>query len=226
MKNGTLYARKLKKTYVKLRQNAPRPMIPASDDPLRRLAVAILGVGCTDHKAQRALDRALTVMVDWNDMRVSSAFELNKATGNTIPLGMQRCRLLIDALQAVFDRENRLSLDRLRNLGRREARQYLEALDGVDEYAVASIVLWGLGGHAIPVNDKLLAALRQADLVNPSADRGEVQAFLERHVGAADAKEFCTVMQWFAETKPSVSKRARTASAAGKKAARSASRSK
>ena len=206
MRNGTLYAARLRRAYARVRHSVPRPEIPELDDPLRRLSVAILSVGCSDEEAERAIDRALTVMADWNEMRVSSAFELNRATGNTIPQGVQRCQQLIDALQSIFDHENRLSLDRLKGMGRREARQYLEQLDGVDEHAAASVLLWSLGGCAIPVNNRLLAALREADLVNPSAHRAEVQAFLERHVGAADAKEFCMIMSSLGSAKRLVSK--------------------
>ncbi len=203
MKNGTLYGAKIKKVFAKLRQTLPQsetPQLQSSerDEPLRRLAIAILGVGCSDDEASEAIDRAFTTMVDWNEMRVSSAFELNKATGNTIPQGTQRCQHLIDALQHVFDRENRLSLDQLNSMGRRDARRYLELIAGGSEYSTASVILWSLGGHAIPVNDRLFEALREEELVNPSADRAEVQAFLERHVAASDAQDFCGVMQAFA----------------------------
>jgi endonuclease III len=217
MKNGTIFAARVSKAYAKLRHSVSRPEIPAPDDPLRRLGIAILGVESSDEDAERAIDRAFTTMVDWNEMRVSNAHELNEATGNAIPHGVERCQQLIDALQAIYDRENLLSLDRLKTMGRREARHYLEQLNGLDEYGVASVVLWSLGGHAIPVNDRLLQVLREADLVNASADRAEVQAFLERHVGAADAKEFCLVMRSFTVAKPSASKRAKAKSTARKK---------
>lgn len=210
MKNGTLYAAKLKKMYPKLRSAAGDLCAPNLDDPIRCLAVATLGVGCSDQDAERGIDRALVSMVDWNEMRVSSAFELNKAIGNAIPRGTERCHHLIRVFQAIFDRENKLSLDRLKNMGRREARHYLESLDGIDSYAVASVILWSLGGHSIPVNDRLLSALRDADLVNPSAEREEVQSFLERHVSAADAKTFCMIMQDFASTQRGSSHRSST----------------
>lgn len=211
MKNGTLYAGRLKKAFAKLRLVEQEPEIPEPDEPLRRLAIAIIGEGSTDLQAQRCIDRALTVMVDWNEMRVSDGSELNKAAGNMIPHGKRRCEQLISALQAIYYRENRLSLDRLLNMGRREARHYLEELDGVGDYAVASVLLWSLAGHAIPVNDRLLAALRDANLVNSSASRAEVQAFLERHISATDAKKFCIIMRSFsakprAGTKPKKAK--------------------
>ncbi|MGD2109705.1 MAG: hypothetical protein PVI86_09965 [Phycisphaerae bacterium] len=216
MKNGTMYAARLKKAYAKIRQAASQPDIPELDEPLRRLAVAILGVQTSEEEASRALDRAFDHVVDWNELRVSSAKELNKATGNVIPHGVERCQKLIGALQAIYDNENRLSLDHLRNLGRRDARHYLERLDGVDAYAVASVVLWSLGGHAIPVDDRLLEALRRADLVNPNADRSEVQAFLERHISATDAKAFCLIMRGYAPKKASAKSAPKT-KAAGKK---------
>jgi len=197
MKNGTLYGSRLKKAYAQLRAAGGKTEVPELDDPMRRLAIGILGVGWTERETQHAFDRAYNSMVDWNEMRVSSAAELNLATGNVIPNGLRRCRELLDALQAIYDRENRLSLDRLRSLGRREARQYLEQLEGVNEFAAASALLWGLGGHAVPVSDLLLAELRKAELVHPTATRAEVQAFLERHVSATDAREFCIVMRGF-----------------------------
>ncbi len=214
MKNGTVYAARLKRAYAKLRQSTPKPQVPDPTEPLRQLGVAVLAVGCTDAEGERAIDRALNTMVDWNEMRVSSAIELNKATGNAVPQGVQRCQALIDALQSVYDRENRLSLDRLKSLGRREARPYLEQLAGTDEYAVASVLLWSLGGHAIPVNNRLLQSLRDADLVNPSADRAEVQAFLERNISAADAREFCLIMRCFGDgNRRRVGRRSKTVSA-------------
>ena len=193
MKDGTRYASTFKRAYAKLRQSAATPAIPEPDDPVRRLAIAILGVECGDAAAAKGLERAFTVVLDWNELRVSNPDEVHRALGGSIP--REHCERLLRALRAISARENKIGLDRLKTLGRREARQYLETLDGVDEYATASVVLWSLGGHAIPVNDRMLAALRRSDLVHPSADRGEVQAFLERHVGAADAKETCLILQ-------------------------------
>lgn len=215
MKNGTLYAGRLKKVLPKVRREAGAQEVPAAVDAMHSLGVAVLGRECGDAAAERAMKRALSTMVDWNEIRVSSASELNKAIGNSIPHGLQRCQDLITALQCVFDRENCLSLERLAGLGRREARQFLEQLDGVDEYAAAYVFLWSLGGHAIPVNDILLAELRDADLVNPSASRDEVQAFLERHVSAAEGKEFCLLMRSFRAPKRAAA--SKTAKAAAKK---------
>lgn len=193
MKEGTRYAAVFKKAYTKLKQCAEVLPVPEPDEPIRRLALAILGVSAGETAARKALDRAFSIVLDWNELRVSNPDEVCRAVGDGIDRA--HCERLIRALRSIYMRENRVSLDRLRNLGRREARQYLETLDGVDEYAAASVVLWSLGGHAIPVDDKLLAALRSGDLVHPEATRAEVQAFLERHISANDAKQTCLILQ-------------------------------
>lgn len=228
MKNGTAYAAKLRRAYAKLRPaERASEETPELDDPLRRMAIAILSVGCHEEDGKRALDRALTTMVDWNDIRVSSARELSKAIGNSIPDGITRCQSLIDALRSIYDNENDISLERLKSLGRREAKQYLENLDGVDEYATASVLLWSLGGHAVPVNDSLFAELREAGLVHPEATRAEVQAFLERHVAASEARQFCALIKTLPRANPrasrqtTVNKTARKTTLKTKRAAKS-----
>ena len=129
MKQGTMYAARLKKAYAKIRQAAPAPTIPEPDDPLRRLSIAIFGVKYGELEAQQAIDRLLTTMTDWNEVRVSRPSEINTALGDADAERLEYCQRLIDVLQSVYDRENRLSLGRLKQLGRREARRYLEALE-------------------------------------------------------------------------------------------------
>lgn len=209
MKNGTAYAAKLTKAYAKHKASSAKARVEGPIDPLHCLALGVLGVHTNESLTERALTKLCTDMAGWNEIRVSSPHEVRTALGGTFPSAMERAQLLVRALQSVFDREHRMSLDRLRNVGRREARQYLENLSGVDAYAVAYVILQGLGGHAIPVNDRLLKALTAEKLVHPDADRSEVQAFLERNVSAADAKEFSLLMRSFPMTKSKPAQRAK-----------------
>jgi len=207
MKEGTRYAERLRKVYAKLQKSPPDLNVVELRDPVRCLAVGILGTDFGEELGERQLNRAFSTMVDWNELRVSNASELSEAVGDVSPESMRRCRNLIDAIQAIYDRENKVSLERLKTIGRREARTYLETLKGVDEFAVAVVVLWSLGGHAIPVSQQLLEELRDANLVNPTATREEVQAFMERNVAASEAMEFCVVMRSFAAAKRSSNRR-------------------
>ncbi len=197
MKQGTLYAGRVKKAYAKISQQMPIPETPEPTDPLHQLAVATFAVASGEKQAAKAVDALLAIMAGWNEVRVSRPSEISKAIGNTIPDRIESCQRLMGMLESVYERENELSLKRLKQLGRREARQYLDSLEGVDEYGVASVALWSLGGHGIPIDDSLLKELKSAALVHPDATRGEVQAFLERHVSAADAKAFTIMMREF-----------------------------
>jgi hypothetical protein len=225
MKDGSKYAPRVKKTFSKLRRSMA-PVLPTEPDcPLRRLGIAILGVGSSDEQAEKAVEKCFETMVDWNEVRVSTPREVQKATGLMNENGLACCRRLVRALEAIYRRENALCLDQLRTQPRREARQYLESLDGVDAYAAASVMLWSLGGHAIPANDRLLAALREADMIHPDAERHEVQAFLERNISAADAKLFSLVMRALPSKRKRASTTTRAAKSSAKKAGKTARRS-
>ena len=201
MKNGTAYAAKLKKVYAKQKQLVGPVEVPESGDAMVQLAEGILGIANGVDFAHRLVSRMLTNVVGWNEARVSNVFELQRAAGDSVESHKPYYERLLRALQSVYDHENKMSLDRLRSIGRREGRSLLESLDGVDEYAVASVILWSLGGHAIPVCDRLLETLKTADVVHPDASRAEVQAFLERHIPAAEAKTFCLTMRSFTAPK-------------------------
>jgi hypothetical protein len=157
-------------------------------------------------------------MAGWIEVRVSRPEEISRAMGPAGPDQPNYCQKLVNVLEGVYERENTLSLNRLNHLGRREARQYLDELPCVDEYGVASVTLWSLNGHGIPVDDALLRELRQADLVHPEASRGEVQAFLERHISAADAKAFCLIMRAFKAPAAAKAKTAKKTATKKKKA--------
>jgi hypothetical protein len=160
--------------------------------------VAILGVSLGDREGEKAVERIVESMVGWNEVRVSRPFELTRALNDQSAGALLRCQNLITALNAVYHLEHSPSLDRLKSMGRRDAKQYLDKLAGVDGYASASVNLWSLGGHSIPVSDVLLETLRANDWVDPTAGRAEVQAFLERNIPASEAKEFCVIMNRYA----------------------------
>ena len=220
MKDGTHYADRLKKAYAKIKHSISEADIPEPRDAIRCLALGILGSDNGPDRAERQLNKALGLVVDWNEIRVSNVNEVAALLGDASADSLRRCQNLLDALHAIYGRENKVSLDRLKSMGRREARQYLETLKGVDEYAVAYVVLWSFGGHAIPVWNHVMGTLRDADLVHPAATRAEIQAFLERNVSAADAKAFSLSIGSLGSAKGSGSAKTRT----GKKASPTKSR--
>jgi endonuclease III len=190
MKKGTLYARKLKKAYASFRGAADGTVLE-STDPIEQLILAVLSQQASRLRAQRAFKQLQNDMVDYNELRVSSPAEVSESISRNIPRSVQCAKALLRLLNNIYQREFAVSLESLRGRGIREIKQYLDSLDGISPYVSASVILWSLGGHAIPINDVVHAWLVQQDLVHPEAAPVEVQSFLERHVSAADARGFC-----------------------------------
>lgn len=219
MKNGTLYAKRVKRLFAKLKNEHGIPETPEPSDPVDQLIIGLLSVDTAGSRALRAAAALKDAMVDVNEVRVSTSAEISAAIGSTVPNSMVRADAVRRALGAVYRKEHAITLDHLHKAGRRDAKHYLESLDGMDACAAASVLLWSLGGHAIPVDRRMYEALRKDDLVEPSATISEVQAFLERNIGASDAKTFCLLMQKFTPAKKSAASRTPKGKTAGRTSA-------
>lgn len=194
MKNGTVYAKRVKRLFNQLKKSFDVPEMPEPTDPVEQIVLARLIAAAGETRAKRAFHQLVDVMVDINEIRVSTSMELSAILRPYVPDSLECAVSIRRALNDVFRREHAVRLDVLKTLGRREARHYLESLDGVDHYVAASVMLWSLGGHAIPVDSRLFELMGKENLIDPSAKVADVQAFLERNIGADDAKAFCLLM--------------------------------
>jgi len=197
MKHGTDYARHIKRLYHSLVNKYGKPPAAGPTDPLQQLVIGILAVDASEAKAQAVFGKLSEQMVDLNEMRVTPAIELAAMIGNAVPHAADKAKRIVDVLNAIRRRQDALDLSFLKQRARREAREYLESLEGVPPSAAASVVLFSLGGHAIPVDYLTLHVLRKEGMVEPTATREEVQAFLERNVPAADALAFVHLLGKF-----------------------------
>ncbi len=217
MKNGTLYAKKIKQAYNKFRgtrTSEPPEMRP----PVEQLILAVLSQEASLDRAEKAFSQILDDMVDYNELRVSTPAEVSSSIGKFIPKSVQRAKTLLTVLNAVYQLEYTITLDHLASKGVREVKSYLSELDGITPYSMASVMLWSLGGHAIPVNDVALEFLKENDLVDANATSAEVQSFLERHVSSTDAKDFCMDLDAVIGSKSfAMNGKAKSAKAADKK---------
>ena len=220
MRKGTEYARRLKKAYPKFRRSeAPSPPSEPTD-PTEQLIISVLAQDSTVGRARKALKQIHEDLTDLNELRVSTPAEVTESIGRHISRSVERSKVLLLLLNEVYRCEYVVNLDSLKSKGIREVKQYLDSLQGSTPYVVASIILWSLGGHALPVNDPTLAWLVKNELVDARASALEVQAFLERHVSAADAKSFCLDLEAAATSRIAVVAGARKASNSSPKASK------
>ena len=194
MKHGSEYAKRIKRLFHQLARKFGKPAATEPPDPTEQLIVGILSACTSSTKAHAIFRKLRQEMVDLNELRVTPPTELATLIGDGLPLALNKARRVVDALNDIRRRQDTLDLGFLKQRGRREAREYLESLEGVDRSAAASVVLYSLGGHAIPVDELTLYVLRKEELVDPSADAAEVQGFLERHISASDARVFAILL--------------------------------
>jgi endonuclease III len=201
MKHGSEYAKRVKRLYNQMLRKLGKPAEPELVDPIEQLIVGILSSCASHSKALSVFRRLQQQMVDLNELRVTPPSELAEAIGDSLPLAKQKAHRIVDALNAIRKRQDSLDLSFLKHRGRREAREYLESLEGVDSATAASVLLYSLGGHAIPIDDLTLYVLQKEEIVESSASTAEVQTFLERHVPANQAKVFSELLSRYVTTK-------------------------
>jgi endonuclease III len=194
MKRGSEYAKRVKQLYQQMNRKLGKPELPEFTDPLHQLIVGILSENTAESKATSLYKRICEQMVDLNELRVTPPMELADTIGTTVPLAREKAERIIRVLNEIRARQDSLDLSFLKLRGRREAREFLESLEGVGLYAAASVVVHSLGGHAIPVDYLTIYVLRKENIVDESAGPSDVQGFLERNVSAADGRAFSILL--------------------------------
>jgi endonuclease III len=182
--------RSLKSRYL---PDAPPPERTA----LEELVYAYLLWEAPTQKADAAYKRLMHHVVDVNELRVCRPAEIAAVVGKTYPLAEERSMRLKASLHELYLREFAVSLDKCASLSKRDARKYLDTLDGMPPFVSARVMLLRLGGHAIPVDDKLLGRLVARGVVEPDYDCARAEGVLERHVKAEDAvRVHLTLQNW------------------------------
>lgn len=195
MKNSSEYSKKLRRLYNSLKRKYPKIQPVTHDDLVEALIYSIVSENLTARAAQTAMKRLAENFVDFNDLRVSRSEEIIETLGEDTPETKQIASSLTRALAAVFNRYNTLSLEALKNIGKRPAKQALGQMDGTSRFVVNYCVLTALHGHAIPLTGRMLEYLRDNELVHPDADEQEIEGFLTRQIPARNGYEFYRLLR-------------------------------
>jgi hypothetical protein len=155
---------------------------------LWQLVFSILAWECSPTRAANPTGKLHTAVVDYNEMRVCLPDELASMIGDRYPRARERAVRLRSVLNDIFRREHSVTLDHLVAMNKRDARAYLDGLEGCPPYAAARVALLELDGHAMPVDDRLLAVLRDEDAVPENSTPQTAAAWLERQLRAGEAR--------------------------------------
>jgi endonuclease III len=188
MKNTGKHADSLRSLLKRLTKDGPAPP-RQPQDPLHALVRAAMSYDVPNARAEEAMRAIDGEFVDLNELRVATELEVQELLGSKYPAIEQRVTMITQALNNIFEREHTLSLERLRTVSKRDARQFLRELPGVNPFVEAYVMLMSLDGHAVPVDEWMRNYLSPA-IVEASASIDEIQRFLEHHLKAEECYDF------------------------------------
>jgi endonuclease III len=181
MKNATKYAETLKSFCRKLTRDREAPP-KESQDALQVLVRAAMSYDVSDHKADEAMKAIEREFVDLNEFRVATELEVQELLGQRYPKIEERVTMITKALNNIFEREHTLSLNRLKEISRRDARQFLRELPDIHPFVEAYVMMYGFDGHTFPIDDAMLDMLREEEIVEEDTSLLDAQKFVEHHL--------------------------------------------
>ena len=194
MKNATKHADELKSlTKRLLKEHKPEPRQP--QEPLKALVRAAMSFDMPDAKADEAMRLIDREFVDLNELRVATDLEIQELLGTRYPAIERRVAMITQSLNDIFEREHTLSLDRLKTVSKRDARQFLRELPDIHPFVEAYVMLFAFDGHAFPIDEETLDYLREQGIVEDGATLDEAQRFVEHQLKAEECHDLFAALR-------------------------------
>lgn len=152
--------------------------------------------------AAGALSRLYAEIIDPNELRVALPEEICAWCGSTDGRARERAARMRACLNDIYRREHGVTLARLGALSKREAREYLDSLEGIPSFVAARVSLLGFGSHAAPLDDRLWRMLESQGAIDGAADLLEAERWLERHVRASESERVALLLEGWREHEP------------------------
>jgi hypothetical protein len=193
--------KRLRSTYGEAVSDPWMEGCPEGADPLLwHLIFCFLAWESTTSRAVAANKRLHTSVVDYNELRVCLPDELVAMIGDRYPRARERVTRLRSALNDLYRREHAVSLAKLVDMPKRDARQVLDSLEGTPAFVSARMMLLSLGGHSFPMDERIHQALVAEDAA--PADIEEAAGWLERQFRVGEAAPAYTLIEAWLNDRP------------------------
>ncbi|HYO08078.1 MAG TPA: hypothetical protein VER17_03835 [Tepidisphaeraceae bacterium] len=195
MKNATKHAEELKSLFKKLaREHKPAADKPTIE-PLWALVRGAMSYEVLDARADEAIKVIEREFVDLNELRVATELEVQDLLGFRYPRIEERVKVITAALNAIFEKEHTLSLDRLKTVSRRDARAFLRELAEMHPFVEGYVMLFSFDAHAFPIDEQMLEHLKAEEVVEEQTTLDEAQKFVEHHLKAEEMYPFYVALR-------------------------------
>jgi len=194
LKNATKHADDLRTLCKRLLKQYPaEPKQP--HDALKALVRGAMSFDVSDAKAEEAMRMIDKEFVDLNELRVATDLEIQELLGTRYPAIEKRVAMITQSLNRIFEKEHTLSLDRLKTISRRDARQFLRELPEIHPFVEAYVMLFSFDGHAIPMDEAMVAYLKEREILEDSATIDDAQKFIEHQLKAEECYDLYAALR-------------------------------
>ncbi len=148
--------------------------------------------------------------VDLNELRVATELEVQELLGQRYPKIEERVTMITLALNNIFEREHTLSLNRLKDISRRDARNFLRELPEIHPFVEAYVMMFAFEGHSFPIDETILDLLVDEEIVEEGTSLVDAQKFVEHHLKDDECYAFYHALRQVAfEERKSTKKKAK-----------------
>jgi len=200
MRNSKEYSRKIQNLYHTLNHKYAKVQKVSHEEIVDAIVHGIVSAYVTEKEAEAALGKFAEFFVDLNDLRVSRTEEITEALGGDTPATRTIASTLTKVLAGIFNDYHRLTLEPLKKMGKRPARQALEKIEGLNRFVVDYCVLTSLKGHAIPLTEAMMDYLKSNEMADPDANQEQIEGFLAKQIPAKNGYEFYHMLRRESET--------------------------
>lgn len=230
MKNSKEYAGKIQQLYRTLTRKYPKVLPVSHEDVVDAVVYGMICAELPEPSADAAMKRFREYFVDWNELRVSRTEEVIEVLGKDTPASRNIASTIMKVLGSIFNEYHKVSLEGLKKIGKRPAKQALDKIDGISRFVVDYCMLTSLQGHAVPLTDKMVEYLKNSDLADHEATEQEIGGFLAKQISAKKGYEFYALLRHESEsigsTKTKKVKAAAPATATAKKKTKTTTKTK
>jgi hypothetical protein len=149
----------------------------------------------SDAKADEAMRLIDREFVDLNELRVATELEVHELLGTRYPDIERRVTMITQALNQIFEKEHTLSLERMSQISKRDVRHFLRDLPDLHPFVEAYVMLYGFETPAVPLDQSMLAVLRDQGVVDEQTALDEAQRFVEHHLKGDECYELYTCLR-------------------------------
>lgn len=174
------------------KEYGPRKWQPGQD-PLSSLIATVLSQNTSDTNSHRAFAALVSRFRSWETVATVDVNELAQAirAGGLAEIKARRIKLILHEIQ---EKQGRLDLSFLDNVGLAEAKAWLRQLPGVGPKTAGCVLLFSLGKPAMPVDTHVFRVAKRLGLIDARVSVEKTHEILEILVPPKNVYEFHILM--------------------------------